>query len=203
MDELLALIAEIQAIGESGEFYGHDEFDIERYQRIRAISAQMAAIVLDKPLEPVRDVFLADFGYQTPKVDSRAAIFDGDKILLVQERDGRWSMPGGWIDVGLSVRENTVKEAQEEAGLDVRTERLIAVFDKTKRRQVRPLFSVYGFFVECTVLGGEFRPNIETRDARYFGIDELPELSRGKTNEEQIAMCFEAHRSPDWQVYFD
>lgn len=35
--------------------------------------------------------------YQTPKIDSRAAIFQDNKILLVKEKDGTWSLPGGWV----------------------------------------------------------------------------------------------------------
>ena len=51
------------------------------------------------------------------KIDTRARRFSGEgKILLVQEKNGTWSLPGGWCDVDLSVKENTIKEVKEEAG---------------------------------------------------------------------------------------
>jgi ADP-ribose pyrophosphatase YjhB (NUDIX family) len=47
--------------------------------------------------------FSFDDGHPTPKVDVRAVVDDGDRILLVRERaDDRWALPGGWADTGLS-----------------------------------------------------------------------------------------------------
>jgi 8-oxo-dGTP pyrophosphatase MutT (NUDIX family) len=46
-------------------------------------------------------LFQSDVGYATPKVDVRAAVFDGERLLLVREReDNCWTLPGGWADVG-------------------------------------------------------------------------------------------------------
>lgn len=73
-------------------------------------------------LEQVTDLFCNDSGYQTPKLDTRAAIFKDDKILLVHENDGSWSLPGGWVEVNLSLKENTLKEIKEETGLDASAE---------------------------------------------------------------------------------
>ncbi|WP_156886960.1 NUDIX domain-containing protein [Pleomorphomonas oryzae] len=43
-----------------------------------------------------------------------------DTILLVREKsDGRWTLPGGFADVGHSASENVVAEMREEAGLTV------------------------------------------------------------------------------------
>lgn len=55
----------------------------------------------------------------------------------------------------------------------------------------------------CTVKGGEFKKNIETLQSGYFSLDELPELSEDKNSREQIEMCFEAYKNPDWKVFFD
>ena len=78
-------------------------------------------------IEKVKNLFCSEAGYQTPKLDTRAAIFKEDKILLVKEMNGTWALPGGWVDVGLSVKENVIKEAKEEAGLDVTADMIIAV----------------------------------------------------------------------------
>ena len=107
---------ELQSIAQAGLYYGKDRFDRERYQRVREIAAQMLSHKTGISPEKVRDLFCCETGYQTPKLDTRAAIFQGETILLVQETDGRWSLPGGWVDAGLSVKENTIKEVREEAG---------------------------------------------------------------------------------------
>lgn len=211
--DVVDLILELQAIGQSGEFYGHDDYDRDRATRTRELAAELLARLTGSNPEQARDVLLEDYGYRTPKVDSRAVIFgdgsgrpgaDGDKILLVHEGlDGRWSLPGGWIDEGLSVRENTIKEAYEESGMQVKTDRLLAVIDKRKHNPSKGIFHVYTFFVECTLLGGDFAENLETTEIGWFGLDELPEMSLGKTTPEQVAMCLKAHRNPNWQVIFD
>lgn len=95
----------------------------------------MMAELSQLPAQKVADLFANETGYQTPKIDTRAAIFQGDKILLVQEANGKWALPGGWCDVDQSVAENTLKEVKEEAGLDVQLEREIAIQDREKHNQ--------------------------------------------------------------------
>ena len=129
-EQWLKWAVELQALAQAGLCYGHDKYDLERYRRIREISAEMVARQADLPLEKVQDLFCGETGYQTPKLDTRAAIFQGEKILLVQESDGLWSLPGGWADVDITVKENTVKEVKEEAGLDVTADLVIALQDR-------------------------------------------------------------------------
>ena len=111
------MIIELQSLAQAGLTYGRDDFDLERYARIRDIAAEMMSDITDIPKEKVRDLFCSDSGYQTPKIDTRAAIFKDGRILLVHERNGFWSLPGGWCELFLSVSENTVKEVREETGL--------------------------------------------------------------------------------------
>lgn len=146
MDRIVEWAKELQSLAQAGLFYGHDEFDKERYQRIRDISAEMMAERTGLPLKKIKDLFCNEIGYQTPKVDTRAAIFDHDKILLVRERSGRWSMPGGWCDYNLSPAESTVKEAREEAGLEIVIDRLIAVQDREKHNKPPYAYKVVKVF---------------------------------------------------------
>lgn len=200
---LLRWAAELQSLAQAGLTYGKDVYDLERYERIREISAEMMSEMTGLPTEKVKTLFCNETGYQTPKIDTRAAIFEDGKILLVRENDGRWSLPGGWCDFNVSVGENTVKEVREEAGLDVKAERIIAVQDRAKHNLPVYAYGVCKIFVQCSVLGGRFEENIETTGYAYFAEDELPELSGEKNNEEQIRMCFEAYRSPDWVALLD
>lgn len=194
---------ELQALAQAGLFYGHDKYDLERYERIREIAAQMAAQQAALPLDKVKNLFCNETGYQTPKLDTRAAIFQGDKILLVQEEDLRWALPGGWVDVNLSVKENVVKEVWEEAGLDVTADLVIALHDRNRRNEPPSIYGICKIFVLCTFRGGAFRPNLETVDSGYFALDALPSLSTEKVTREQIAMCFDAYHADHWITQMD
>jgi len=194
---------ELQSLAQAGLTYGKDAYDIERYGRIREISAEMMAYQSDMPLQKVKDLFCNETGYQTPKLDTRAAIFKGEKILLVQENNGKWSLPGGWVDVNVSVKENTIKEVKEEAGLDVTADRLIAVQDRAKHNLPLYAYGVCKVFVLCTPIGGEFQKNLETTGFCFFPEDGLPELATEKNTAEQIRMCFTAYHSEHWTTVFD
>ena len=194
---------ELQALAQAGLYYGHDKYDFERYERVREIAAEMAAERTDLPLEKVKELFCNETGYQTPKLDTRAAIFQGEKILLVQENDLRWSLPGGWADVDISVGENTVKEVREEAGLEAATRLVIAIQDRNKHNLPLSVFGICKIFVLCDLIGGSFQPNLETLDSGYFSLDELPPLSTEKVTEDQIRMCFDAYHADHWTTLLD
>lgn len=194
---------ELQSLAQAGLFYGKDPFDMERYERIRAIAAEMISYKTEIPEEKVKNLFCNEIGYQTPKLDTRAAVFQDGRILLVKENNGTWSLPGGWVDVQVSVMENVIKEVKEEAGLDVTADLVIAVQDREKHNLPVYAYRVCKIFVLCSVVGGAFEPNIETVESRYFGIDELPALAEEKNNEEQVRMCFEAYHTENWKTLID
>ena len=190
----------IQSLAQAGLAYCKNEYDIERYEELRKIAAEMIVCETDLSIEKVQSFFCNETGYQTPKIDTRAAIFKDGKILLVHENNGTWSLPGGWCDVDQSVASNTIKEIKEETGLDAAAEKLIAVQDWRKHNRCNLPYGVIKIFVLCNVLGGSFEDNIETTEIRYFGKEELPEnLAVEKTTEEQIRLCFEAYESEHWE----
>jgi len=202
-EKWLQWAVELQSLAQAGLFYCKDNYELERYARIREIAAEMLSYQSEIPLEKVKDLFCSEIGYQTPKIDTRAAIFKEEKILLVHEANGTWALPGGWVDVTVSVRENTIKEVREEAGLDVRVTRIIAVQDREKHNLPVYAYKVCKIFMQCEVIGGEFIPNIETTGFAYFGIDELPCLAEEKNNREQIEMCFKAMHAETWEALYD
>ena len=195
---------ELQSLAQAGLTYGKDVYDRERYERIREISAEIMSNMSDIPTETIKNLFCNETGYQTPKLDTRAAIFKDDKILLVCENNGTWSLPGGWCDVNVSVGENTAKEVKEEAGLDVVAESIIAIQDRAKHNLPAYAYGICKVFVLCSVIGGVFQENIETTGFDYFSEYNLPPLATEKNNEEQIRMCFDAYRAGDrWKTIFD
>lgn len=203
MDKLTEYAAELQSLAQAGLFYGRDVYDKERYERIRDISAEIMAMKTELPLCKVKEIFCSDYGYQTPKVDTRAAIFRDDKILLVHEKNGTWSLPGGWCEFNMSPADNTVKEAREEAGRNITVHSVIAVQSREKHNKPQYAYGVVKIFYLCSDLGGEFCENSETTEAKFFAREDLPRLAEEKCNKEQILMCFKANSDKNWVTLFD
>ena len=204
MENWLKWAIEIQALAQNGLTYTKDVYDKERFERLREISAEMLAEKTDIPVDKVKDLFCNEKGYQTPKLDTRAAIFKDGKILLVHENNGTWALPGGWVDVLESVGSNTIKEVKEETGLDVRNKKIIAIQDRNQHNTPSYAYGICKVFVLCELLGGEFKENTETTEIKYFSLDEIPQnLANEKTSMEQIEMCFRALNDSNWQTKFD
>lgn len=204
MEKWLKWAIEIQSIAQAGLAYTNNPYDIERFKRLREISAEMMAEKTDINLDKVKGLFCNETGYQTPKIDTRAAIFKDGRILLVHENNGTWSLPGGWCDVLESVKSNTIKEVKEETGLDAEAVRIIAIQDRNKHNKPQYAYGICKVFVLCNVIGGKFLENIETTEIKYFSLEEIPSnLAEEKTSREQIEMCFEAFNNKNWQIQFD
>lgn len=204
MDSWTALAMKVQSLAQNGLAYANNPFDRERYTELRRIAAEMLSCCSGVPSEQIQPFFCSETGYQTPKVDTRAAILQDGKILLVRERNDTWSLPGGWCDVDQSIASNTVKEVKEETGLDVYAQRLIAVQDWREHNVCNLPYGILKAFVLCRVLGGAFQQNPETTEFRFFERDKLPQrLADEKSTAEQIHMCFKAAESPYWETCFD
>ena len=203
-DKWVDFAIRIQSIAQAGLQYGKDQFDKERYEALRMIAVEMLSIKTDISADKIYDLFCNETGYQTPKVDTRAAVFIDGKILLVHENNGTWSLPGGWCDVDQSIASNTAKEMKEETGYTVTPEKLIAVQDWRKHNVTNYAYGVVKIFVMCKFEGGEFKKNIETTEVGFFGRDSIPEkLAVEKCTREQIMMCFEAYDHPGSPTLFE
>lgn len=194
----------IQSIAQAGLQYGKDKYDRERYEALRKLAAEMMSVKTGLPLNRVYDLFCNETGYQTPKIDTRGAVFIDGKILLVHENDGTWSLPGGWCDVDQSVASNTEKEVREETGFVVSAQKLIAVQDWRRHNVTNYAYGIIKIFVLCRYERGTFRENIETTEIGLFKREELPQrLAVEKCTKAQIEMCFDAYHHPDSPTLFD
>jgi ADP-ribose pyrophosphatase YjhB (NUDIX family) len=205
---LWAWAQRLQAIAQSGLHYNPPVFERERYEQVRAIAAEIAATAGAGDAETVEAVYGAQTGHATPKVDVRGVVFREGRILLVQEMldGGRWTLPGGWADVGSSPAENTVREVYEESGYRVRAVKLLACYDRQRHGHPPHLFHIYKLFFHCELLSDERVPdphNTETGDFGWFAEDALPELSIGRVTPEQIGRFFAHLRQPDLPTEFD
>lgn len=197
--------SEIQSISQAGLTFAKDPFDLQRYQRLQTLAAQMIAYQSFESFEKVQQLFLAEDHYLTPKLDVRIAVIkEGNQILLVKEiGDGKWSMPGGWADVNESPAENAVKEVFEETGLHVKVTKLFALFDKLKHSHPVQLPHSYKAFFLADITGGELTTSIETTQVQFFHQDDLPELSIHRVVPSQIALAFTHYHNPDLPTAFD
>jgi ADP-ribose pyrophosphatase YjhB (NUDIX family) len=194
----------LQALAQTGLAYSKDPFDIERFKQVREIAVEIVAAHTDEQLATVRDLFMSEAGYATPKLDVRGAVFRADAILLVKERsDGRWTLPGGWIDINESPAEAVVREIFEESGYHTRAMKLLAVYDRNKHAHPPMLFHAYKIFFQCEIVGGAPSHSIETDGVGFYGLDELPDLSVARVTAAQIARLFEHYRHPEWPTDFD
>jgi ADP-ribose pyrophosphatase YjhB (NUDIX family) len=195
---------ELQSIAQSGLTFSTDRYDLDRYEQIRSISIDIIHEYTDIDHNKIRDLFASETGYQTPKIDIRAAVIQGNKILMVNEKvDGKWSLPGGWADVNTSVSESAIRECLEEAGAVVRAKRIIAIHLGNKHNNHLFPFTIYKIFVECELIEFTFKENTETLGAEFFEADKLPELSFERNNPDQIKMCFNAKNSEVFETIFD
>lgn len=194
---------ELQSIAQNGLTYTKDEFDKERFERIRTISADIISHYSEFPIEKVKSLFCNETGFQTPKIDTRGVIFKDDKILLVKEKNRKWSLPGGWVDFNQTIRSNVEKEVKEEAGLNVKAIKILAVQDRNKHNKPIYAYNVCKFFILCKVIDGKFKENIETIESRYFELNKLPNLDEEKNTKEQIETCYTLYKNPADFIEFD
>ena len=196
---------ELQFLAQCSLAYSKDKFDRERSERIREIACEMLSFKYDLPLEKIKMDFAGEIGYQTPKVETRAAVIKDNKILLVKEQfDRKWALPGGYQDVNMSIRENVIKESSEEAGAVVNPIKVVAVLDYNRHHHVNFPLGMVKIFVLCEYINHSFNENTETLGAEFYSLDDLPELSLTRTTKKQLEMCFECYKDPEnWDTIFD
>jgi len=194
----------LQAIAQSGLTYCKDKFDIQRYEQIRAIAAEIMADGSGQDPARLEKLFAQQSGYATPKIDVRVAAFQDGRILLVRElEDGCWTLPGGWADVGEPPSVAAAREAREESGFEVRITKLAAVFDRNLHGHPPYAFHAYKIFFLAELVGGSPQNSHETADAQFFPENQLPRLSLSRVTPSQIAHLFEHFRHPDLPSSFD
>ena len=195
----------LRAIAQTGKTYTQDPYDAERYDELRAIAEQMLAGLSGAAPDVIRNLYVAETGYPTPKLDVRGGVFRDGEILLVRETtDGRWSLPGGWIDEHDSPARAAEREVHEETGFQVRAARLVAVKDRHLHDyRPRRLERIYKLFFLCEIVGGAARTSIETSDVQFFSTNDLPDLSNGRVLVDDIVLLDRYRRDPSLDAYFD
>jgi ADP-ribose pyrophosphatase YjhB (NUDIX family) len=194
---------EIFSLSQAGLTYSENPFDIDRYKRMQEITAEMIASRSDLEKEAVLESFSMQAGYITPKIDVRGAVIHQGRILLIQERaDGRWSMPGGWADLGNAPASVAEREVWEESGYRVKAEKVVAVLD-ANRIEPMEFYHAYKIIFLCKLLDGEPRTSYETLAVDFFDPNQLPPLSLFRTNEDMLQEVFAQVKDPLRPTVFD
>ena len=114
---------------------------------------------------------------------ARAIIKDEDgKILLVRRRDnGQWDLPAGGIELGESITDCLKREVKEETGLDVIEAVPIALYTEPRFSMTTAYGGKFQIFTVNFLVtewqGQLLKQTNETTDARFYALNDLPELS--------------------------
>lgn len=203
--ELLDEIKRLKAIADTGLLYCKTDYDKERYTELQELSFRLLQKLSGETIETLKGAFSLVQDYPTAKVDIRGFALSEDKrILLVKESvDGRWSLPGGWADIGETPKEVVIKEFKEETGLDVIPKALLAVFDKRLHPHPPQPFYVYKMVFYCETISAELNKGFDVLDVQYFPIDNLPALSEDRILKSQMELLYKKVLNSDMQAHIE
>jgi 8-oxo-dGTP diphosphatase len=113
-----------------------------------------------------------------PLVGVGAVIVNDNRVLLIRRGHapllGEWSLPGGVLECGETLREATIREAREETGLTVETGEMLGVYERVIRSEdarVRYHYVLIDFL--CGVVTGDLQSGSDAADVRWFTREEL------------------------------
>jgi 8-oxo-dGTP pyrophosphatase MutT (NUDIX family) len=179
-DELEEIAKELRAIAAWGLTYAQGPHDVERYERVMAASARLTGLVDGRrSADEILHKYQTSYAYLSPMSGGEAAVFRGDKLLLIKRADdGLWAMPGGITDAGETLAQSAQRELWEEAGICGGVTQLLGIFDS---RLWGSQTKVHFYHAVFRIEADDDVPHIgtEVTDAAYFGVDELPPMSPG------------------------
>jgi ADP-ribose pyrophosphatase YjhB (NUDIX family) len=203
---LLQWVRKVQAIAQNGLEFTQDTFDRDRFAQLQQLVTTILTSELAITPGEVKGLWRGDEGYATPKVDVRGGVFDQDKVLLVRERsDGKWTLPGGWVDVGDAPSFAVEREIREESGYLAKAVKLAALFDRNNPAHGHPpgILHIYKLFFVCELTGGTATLSNETDGVDFFPVNSLPPLSTGRATQSQIERLYQHHLHRDLPTDFD
>ncbi len=135
----------------------------------------------------------------SPLVGVGAIIIDDGRVLLVKRGHpplaGEWSIPGGVLEVGETLREAAIREAREETCLAVEPADLLGVYDRVLRDDDgRTLYHYVLIDFLCRRVGGEARPGDDADEVRWFTLEEAIALALPEDTAEVIRLGFQKAR---------
>jgi 8-oxo-dGTP diphosphatase len=133
---------------------------------------------------------------ETPLVGVGAIIIDAERVALVKRGhpplQGEWSIPGGVLEVGETLRAAAAREAREETGLNVEVQELLGVYDRVLRDDHGHVLYHY-VLVDflCRRMSGQLNAAGDAAEVRWFTREELSSLKLAPDTENVIRKGFE------------
>jgi 8-oxo-dGTP pyrophosphatase MutT (NUDIX family) len=202
----LAQIADqIRAMSSNGLNYSNNSYDIDRYQRLLKLAAELLSMAATQPLDELERIFIADVGLHTPLTGVDAAVLDeAGRVLLIQRADNHlWAMPGGACEVGDMPFENAAREVWEETGYRVEITHFLGVFDNSRYRQQDRGRHGYLLLFSGRVVEGEATLSNETLAIEWVSLDEIPWERLSPGHVERLRYVVQWVRQPQTPAYFD
>lgn len=119
---------------------------------------------------------------EQPLIGVGAIIVRDGRVVLVKRGHapllGEWSIPGGLLELGETLRQGAEREAVEETGLTVGATELLGVFERVipdGQKRIRYHYVLVDYL--CEVISGELKASGDAADARWFSPDELGDLA--------------------------
>lgn len=189
--DVLDFILKVQSVSKIGLLYSKDEYAIENYEELQALSKKALEELCEFNLD--RNNYFDKDIYPTPSVSVRGYVLNElNQLLFVKEKSTQtWSIPGGWCDIGDTPKQSICLELLQEAGIIVEPTKILSVLNRNLYKDNRCTTTEYSISFHCQYISGQFKDNHETCDAKYFSIDQLPVLSHKVTKDE---IC------KNWQV---
>jgi ADP-ribose pyrophosphatase YjhB (NUDIX family) len=204
--DILQWARKVQAIAQNGLEFTQDTFDRDRFEQLQQLVTTILTSELEIEPGQLKGLWLGDEGYATPKVDVRGGVFQQDEVLMVRERsDGKWTLPGGWVDVGDAPSFAVEREIREESGYLAKAVKLAALFDKNNPKHGHPpgILHIYKLFFLCELTGGTATLSNETDGVEFFPVDSLPPLSTGRATQSEIERLYQHHLNRGLPTDFD
>jgi 8-oxo-dGTP diphosphatase len=136
----------------------------------------------------------------SPLVGVGAIIIDDGRVLLIKRGHpplaGEWSIPGGVLEVGETLREAAIREAREETCMTVRPADLLGVYDRVIRdHDGRTLYHYVLIDFLCRRVGGEAQAADDADEVSWFTQEEAGELALPEDTAEVIRLGFDKDKA--------
>lgn len=119
----------------------------------------------------------ADCGYvayENPKIVVGSVVAIGDRVLMcrraIEPRQGFWTLPAGYMELGETLEEGAIREAREEAEAIITIHGILGIYDLARTGQVQIIF-LAGF---TDPVDPAFGPGLESLEVQLFQWDEIP-----------------------------
>jgi ADP-ribose pyrophosphatase YjhB (NUDIX family) len=204
-EKVLNYVKSVKAAADTGLVYAENPYEKERYEQLLENTLELLSELTDEPIDKIKNFYRDIDDYPTPNVDVRGLMINNKgEVLMVQEKaDSKWTVPGGWADIGLTPTENVLKEIKEETGLDARVIRLLAVWDKKMHPHPPQPHYAYKLVYLCEVIGGSLQKAFDTLDVKWCDPNNLPPLSEDRMVDYQMKRAIELAQSKTNEVEID